>query len=244
MPGEVKLPGVGNVKKTYAVAGGALLLGILGYAYYKHSKSSAAAAAAAAANSAAQPATTSQNIDPATGYPYGSPQDLAALQAEAGYGGFTGGGGGYYPVGGGGTTGTPAPGTTVGVPQIVGSAQATAIAAIQAAGLIPFPSSTESGMGNVSTQSPAAGTQVAAGSTVYWQASPGGPGGGGQVTVPNVVGQEVDAAQRALSAAGLTWTRPSLSPGVGYHVTGQTPAAGAQAASGSAVALTIAPNHK
>jgi hypothetical protein len=73
----VKIPGIGEVKTPHAVAGGAFLFGVIGYAYYKSKKSSAAAAAAAAttattANGAGIDSTGAGNsgVDPNTGLPY------------------------------------------------------------------------------------------------------------------------------------------------------------------------------
>lgn len=79
--GTVKIPGVGPVKKGWAIGGVALIGGILAVAYYRHSKNASAAAATAA--------DTSQDpnaIDPATGLTYG--EEAAGIQAGdlAGYG--------------------------------------------------------------------------------------------------------------------------------------------------------------
>jgi hypothetical protein len=63
----MKIPGIGEVKPVYAVGGGALILGVVGYAYYKDKKSKSAAAAAATTSAAA---STGTGIDPATGIPY------------------------------------------------------------------------------------------------------------------------------------------------------------------------------
>lgn len=63
--------------------------GLLGIALVRYRKQQQAAAATAAANAAAQAPGTgngaSDQIDPATGFPYGSAQDAAALTAQAGY---------------------------------------------------------------------------------------------------------------------------------------------------------------
>jgi hypothetical protein len=133
MADTVKLPGIGQVKKGYVIAGGVVVVVIVGYAYYRHSQD--------ASTTATDPSTTAAdtNIDPATGYPYGSAEDEAALAAQAGQGvntdngidpltGFAYGSvedqealaamnGGAYSVGTGGvvstgTTGTSTSGTT------------------------------------------------------------------------------------------------------------------------------------
>lgn len=105
-------------KGTLWIGGGAA--GLLGIALYRYRKQQQAAAATAAANAAAQaPGTglgTSDAIDPATGFPYGSTEDAAAMTAQAGYNspigglgysdiGYNYGGGGFYPGSGGGPVG-------------------------------------------------------------------------------------------------------------------------------------------
>jgi hypothetical protein len=69
----------------------------------------------------------------------------------------------------------------------------------------------------------------------------GGAGGGtGQVKVPNVVGQTVNAAHSALSAAGLAYNADTAKDKPGYErkVTGQKPAAGSEATKGTHVSLS------
>jgi LysM repeat protein len=66
----MKIPGIGEVKPVYAVGGGALILGVVGYAYYKNGKAKKAAAAAATTSAAVSAAGSSSGIDPATGVPY------------------------------------------------------------------------------------------------------------------------------------------------------------------------------
>jgi hypothetical protein len=75
--GTVKLFGQAVSKKTLMI-GGLVGAGVLGYAWYRKSKSGGGAAAAAGTSAAAAGAGT----DPATGYPYGSAQDTAALSAQ------------------------------------------------------------------------------------------------------------------------------------------------------------------
>lgn len=66
-----------NKKALYF--GGAAAVGILGYAWWRHSQSSGSGSTAATASSGT-------NIDPATGFPYGSPEDQAALAQQQGSG--------------------------------------------------------------------------------------------------------------------------------------------------------------
>jgi len=124
--GTVKIAGQKMSKKTLGIA--ALIgVGVIGYAYMRRNK--AAAGAATDPNAAG-------SIDPVTGYPYGSPQDTAALAASQGPGSLSGGidpqtglpfgtiqdeqalqdAGFGVGAGGGGTTGTanpPAPSVTI-----------------------------------------------------------------------------------------------------------------------------------
>jgi hypothetical protein len=85
---------VGTVPKKAAVLVGAGLALLVGVMYYRGKKQGGAASAAGA----------STEINPATGYVYGSPEDAAAMAAQGNYqtGGSVGGGGGG---GGNGQTG-------------------------------------------------------------------------------------------------------------------------------------------
>lgn len=69
----------------------------------------------------------------------------------------------------------------------------------------------------------------------------GGKGGTTLVTVPRVTGDSREDAESALSSAGFKYvTKPArTTPGKGYTVTGQSPAAGTKADEGSTVTLTI-----
>lgn len=100
LEGTVHTP-MGDVKKKQLVIGGALAL-LVGVYVYRKKQSAAAAASSQTAGSGASPSAAT---DPATGYPYGSAEDTAALQASAmaSYGGYAGGAGG----GGGGSLSTP-----------------------------------------------------------------------------------------------------------------------------------------
>ena len=94
--GSVTLPGIGPVKKTTALIGGVGVVAIVATMYIRQKRN--------AASGAAVPGTD-QPIDPVTGYPYGSPQDTAALALQAtGSSTVTGSGGGD---GVGDTSGNP-----------------------------------------------------------------------------------------------------------------------------------------
>jgi hypothetical protein len=117
LQGTIKVPVVGQVKKTWAAAGLGILGIILSVAYIRHAKAKTAAAAPAgtgiqgglnyAANDPYPPDGTTgdptdpNSIDPASGITYGDEQ--AGYGATAyGLGGLGGGtpGGGYVPPGG------------------------------------------------------------------------------------------------------------------------------------------------
>jgi hypothetical protein len=105
-------------KQALMVGAGVTGLGLLVYWRYQQQKkqSQADAAAAAAAQAPGTGAGSSDQIDPATGFPYGSVEDAAALTTQAGYnspigglgysdttyayGGGSGFPGGVQPVGG------------------------------------------------------------------------------------------------------------------------------------------------
>lgn len=132
--GTVTIPGGLKLKKNVAIGIGVAAVGVGGYYYYRKRQ----ADAAAAQNTSAQgQALSDQNIDPATGYAYGSPEDQAALAAMQGAGGNPLYGGGGYYLGGPPTTGTnPTPQGfqsnaqwTQAAEQYMGSTGADAIAA-------------------------------------------------------------------------------------------------------------------
>src|SRR5256885_1214397 len=136
----------------------------------------------------------------------------------------------------------PAP---IAVPNVVGQTEAAAMRAITGAGLtvgaVTMQSSSTVAAGNVISESPTAGTRVASGSAVSLVVSTGSPGPA-QVTVPNVVGQTQAAATSALTGAGLTLgavTMQSSSTVAAGSVISESPAAGANVMSGSAVNLAV-----
>lgn len=135
---DIKIPGIGPVDKKALIAASAVGGIVLVYAYTRRSKTAGAAPAAAdATQDPTAPDTTSEDfapddaglglddtgalgdssIDPVTGFPYGSPQDLDALGAAGGDG-----------------TGTVVTTTPV-TSQTPGEWEAAAIADLRAAGV-------------------------------------------------------------------------------------------------------------
>lgn len=103
MAETVKLPGMGDVPKKEATIFGILFIVVIGVVYYRYHKANTTATTTATTTAA-----NTAGIDTATGYPTGSPQDVAALAAQQnsayGYGG------GVYDTGYG-TGGPSTPGT-------------------------------------------------------------------------------------------------------------------------------------
>jgi hypothetical protein len=246
LEGTMKTP-FGEVKKsTAALVGGVVVIG--GVLYWRHTQqvnAANAAATAAAANSAAnQTGVDNTQIDPATGFPYGSAEDEQALASQQGIG--------YTPWGyGGGGTGTT--GTTGGPPftsnaqwasyaeSVMGSTGTDATAAALGHYLAGFNPITPDEQTLIDEAIAIAGPVPVPGTDGYPPSIHLGTGGttGGNVNVPNVIGQETDAGVRAITAAGLVAKHPPLQPGKGSTITGESPAAGSQVASGSTVNLTI-----
>jgi hypothetical protein len=79
---DVHLPGIGPVNKKALVIGGAVGAVVLAVAYSRHRSAAAAAAAAPSTSTAAD--DSGADIDPATGFPYGSVEDQEALAAVSG----------------------------------------------------------------------------------------------------------------------------------------------------------------
>jgi hypothetical protein len=103
MPGEIKIPGIGDVEKKYII-GGVLVGAGIGVIVYFRSKNKANAAAATASTSGAvvtDPAgNTCSVLDPNSGYCPGSPEDVAYQESASGSYSGVGFSGGQY---GGGT---------------------------------------------------------------------------------------------------------------------------------------------
>jgi beta-lactam-binding protein with PASTA domain len=130
----------------------------------------------------------------------------------------------------------------VAVPNVVGLTQAAATTAITDANLtvggVTTASSTTVPAGSVISQSPIAGTQVATSSAVALVVS----SGVAQVAVPNVVGLTQAASTTAITDANLTVgavTNASSTTVPAGSVISQSPIAGTQVVTGSAVALVV-----
>lgn len=186
------------------------------------------------------------DIDPETGYPYGSVQDEDALQ-QMGLGGGTGS-----------TTGTTGTGSTV---TTNAEWEQECIANLEAGGVAQSTvSDAESGLprylAKLSLSSAqATAVQMCVGLTgpppvggpyniVPAPASPTAPTATTKVSVPNVVGEHGEDARKQLQAAGFKATQsPATTPkGKITTVTAQSPKAGTQAAKGSTVRTTVKTN--
>ncbi len=128
------------------------------------------------------------------------------------------------------------------VPNVVGLRQSAASTAITAASLAIGSTSQQSSTtvtsGNVISQSPVAGTQVAAGSAVSVVVSSGPP----QVAVPNVVGLGQAAVSGVLTTAGLVLgsvTQQSSTMVMAGNVISETPIATTLVNVGSAVSVVV-----
>jgi hypothetical protein len=78
--GTVKLPGFGNVSKKALGIGAVVAGGVLAYVYFRKARGGGSAASTTTAAGTG----TDPNLDPATGFDYGTPEDLAALQGSQG----------------------------------------------------------------------------------------------------------------------------------------------------------------
>jgi PASTA domain len=182
------------------------------------------------------------STDPSTGMTYGDEQ-LGYGGGGGGYGGYGGGyGGGGYP---------PSPGGGPGPGGFTNNAEWAQYAEQQLS--FADPNSLSAALGKYLTGQPVDSSQAnlidqAIAIAGYPPVSgPGGfppsihqgsGGGGGQVKVPNVVGQNWLGAIRQIKAAGLSPSPSSKPRGAKDPITSQNPKAGTQVAKGSKVTLT------
>jgi LysM repeat protein len=79
------IPGIGHLSKKEMMIGGIAAGGIVLIALYRNHENSKAAAAAAAAVANSNTSGSGSDIDPSTGLPAGSPEDIAALEGQTSY---------------------------------------------------------------------------------------------------------------------------------------------------------------
>jgi PASTA domain-containing protein len=131
-------------------------------------------------------------------------------------------------------------GATVQVPNCAGQTAGTAHNLITDVGLKPTdPNGNVPGEASwkVTSTSPAAGTTVQQGTSVQINAQKPASTSG-SVTVPNVVGQPIDKAGPAITAAGLKYSGPAPVKGKTVTITAESPSAGSKVAKGSTVRCT------
>jgi beta-lactam-binding protein with PASTA domain len=141
------------------------------------------------------------------------------------------------------STGPTAP-KQVSVPSVTGETQAAATTALTTVGLVVGTAINQSSStvpsGDVVSENPAAGTQVNAGSAINLIVSSGPVQVA--VAVPNVMGETQAVATAAITSAGLvlgTVTTQTSSTTPSGTVISQSPAAGTQVNTGSAVNLVV-----
>lgn len=255
----VHVPGLGDVKKTYAYAGAVVLSVILGVAYWRHQQSVAANAANTSTSDTSGTAGTDPNaIDPSTGMTYA--EEASGAYGSFPYGGVSDYGGSYY--GSGNITGYDQYGNPIYSTGITGNNtyttnsewataaendllamnvdQATAAAAISKV-LAGLPVTTaqqqlfEEALG-LDGQPPQGYPKP-----IKLTDTPGQPGTTNTVKVPNVVGSNFGHAFNVLFTAGLD-PKPGRDAAVATRiVTKQVPASGTTVKKGATVTLTLAP---
>lgn len=250
MPGDISVPGLGDVPKKYAI-GAVVVAGGLGVIVYIRSRKAATAVAAAdttAASTTADTSATDPSIDPATGVPYA--EEYAGMGVSD-YGGAGAYGSGYdaggYPIGSQADLTWSAQQTSgitsnnEWVQEAIGGAVPGDPATVQAAlsavlgGLTVTTAQKNLFMEAVGILGapPQGYPPIHTSDTSAQPGSP--PPAAANVSVPQVAGATVNRAQSALRAAGF---RTSAGPGTsGYIVTSTNPAAGAMVPKGTVVAI-------
>lgn len=210
------------------------------YLYFQHQQ--AATAATAATNQQTDPAGNVGSIDPATGYVFGTPEDLAALAADNGGTSTDSGTAGQSGTSGGQTYADNNSWGIAAINYLVGLG-IDATTANQAVELyLSSQPLTTAQQADVNLAIGALGPPPSLPGPTTGSPPPvtggGGGSGGAQVTVPKVDGMSIDAAKSAITAAGLV---PKLNTatkgGTSYVITSQTPGAGTKVTAGSTVDL-------
>jgi hypothetical protein len=214
-----------------------LLIGVAMLYYFRTQQ-----AKNAASGPQTDPAGNVGTIDPASGFVYGSPEDLAALQAADQSGGTTGGNAGQTATTGAQTYADNNAWGIAAVNLLVGM-NIDATTANQAIQLyLSSQPLTTSQQGDVNLAIQALGPPPTLPGPIIGNPPPvtTPPGGtGGTVTVPKVTGMSATAAVAALGKVGLKAGSQGASGGSSI-VNSQTPGAGAKVAKGSTVNLGLA----
>lgn len=252
LDGDIKVPGLGDMPKKYAIGAVAAAAGLGVIVYIRSRKAASAAATAGVADATATGSGIDPNsIDPSTGIPYSEESGSYSYGADN-YGGY-GGGSGYdtsgYPIGSSADLQYQAEQVSgiqtndEWVQQAVGGSVPGDPGAIQSAlsavlgGLTVTTAQKNLFLEAVGVLGQPPNGYPTPIKTSDTAAHPGTPATAAQVSVPNVKGQPQEAAYAIISEAGL---HPSGTPTVKgkiLYVQSQTPAPGAKAAKGSTVHL-------
>lgn len=251
---DVKLPGLGKVNRKTLYIGGAVAAVIVGYLYLRHGRGGGGGSSSSGTGTGTSATDTGQNIDPVTGYPYGSAEDQQALAAQQDTGlstsnidpatGYPYGSAQDYQGLGLGAGTNPAP----TAPVTNAAWEQAAVADMEGAGVSGATlSAAESGLPRYlahltlsSEQATAVQEAVAlagpppVGGPYSIRTSPTPPPKTADVTVPAVTGIDYEQAATVLHSVGLVAHRGQKDVG---RVTEQNPAAGAKVRKGSAVTL-------
>lgn len=252
MPDDIKVPGLGDVPKKYAIGAVATAAGLGVIVYIRSRKAAQTAASAGAANAATATSGYDPNaIDPATGIPYSQESGSYSYGADN-YGGY-GGGGGYdnagYPLGSSADLQyqqTQLSGIQTNdewVQQAIGGSVPGDPGTIQAAlsavlgGLTVTTAQKNLFLEAVGILGNPPGGYPVPIKTSDTAAQPGTPATAAQVGVPNVIGEAQETAFGKILGVGLHPTgTPDVHGKILYVVT-QSPKAGTKVAKGSTVTV-------
>jgi len=260
LEGKIKVPGLGEVGKKPAVIGVGIGVAIVVVVIVRKkatANNTAPGTTQAASGDQTDPAGNVGQIDPATGYVTGSPEDQQALAqgstaafSDLGLGGIgvnsgidpaTGIPYAYETGGGssGGTTTTTAvtPTRETWLEQAISDMSAPNLAEIAPkiwAGIAVSKADKDTFLEAVALEGAPPGGYP---TPIKLTDTAGQPGPTGTVTVPHVVGEHLDAAEHKLEAAGFKPVRNTVPKGKSVIVTSQSPAGGTKAKKGSSVAL-------
>lgn len=253
MPGEkINIAGL-KLSKTAAIGGGAAIV-VVGAIYIRRQNASKAAAAQQAA---AQTAGSNTGIDPATGYPYGSTEDAAALGNQNNYvtpysdAGIYGGGGNTYPYG----YSNSYPSNTQPGGFTNNAQWAQYVESYLESNNGADPATVGNAIGKYITGQPVTQDMITIinnaiaiggyppvsgpnGNPPSYVTSNTGNTNPTEVNVPNVVGLRLADAWGALQAAGLNIGGAAQVKGESQVIVSQSPVAGTQVAKGSTVTVT------